>query len=356
MDLLLEALPLYSPIHNDEIQSMRDELDALLAGGEKECDNMVIASDPHEDTDDILMIKYILTRLRGKKYVILSGGIFSPDERFDHLKCVFPQFQSAQFDVPFGDIIFLRDGTIFNHPVKCFVNCGPCHSITLKSIFDQIMISNGKIITVGANSDGSAAGINQKQTDEGVLKELCWNEYITMFKVNTFTGKIMNLDVNVSRYVLLPHPSRINGPYSEMPPECFDEIIYTTAMFFASRPPPKFALRVNEGNSVVVSQLIDVMSYKDTPQFHYGLELISKYAALCPTREVAVSAAIPLMATALMGGVYKEGMFGFDPKDRTAKETVSCLTPDSVQVFIQNIRKLEKFTPGYDLLAVILAC
>jgi hypothetical protein len=152
-----------------------------------------------------------------------------------------------------------------------------------------------------------------------------------------------------------------------MPAECFDDIVFTTGMFFASRPSPKkpdgsvnpFALRVNQGNSVVVSQLIDVLSYQTTRprEFAYGLELISKYAE-CSTYEVAVSAAIPLMATALMGGMYKQDengtVFGFSPTDKTARVNVACLTPDSARVFISNIRTLEKFTPGYDLLAVIL--
>jgi hypothetical protein len=108
-----------------------------------------------------------------------------------------------------------------------------------------------------------------------------------------------------------------------------------------------------------VSQHIDVMAHQGTPAFAYGLELICKYAANCLTYEMAASAAIPLMATALMGGVYKEGengtVFGFDPKDKHAKQTMACLTPDSAQVFLSNIRTLEKFTPGYDLLAIILA-
>jgi hypothetical protein len=136
--------------------------------------------------------------------------------------------------------------------------------------------------------------------------------------------------------------------------------MYTTAMFFASRASPKlgFALRVNQGNSIVVSQLIDVLAFQEKPEFAYGLELISKYAIECPTHQIAVSAAIPLMATALMGGVYKVGengiIFGFSPTDKTARVNVSCLTPDSARRFLSNICKLEKFTPGYDLLAVIL--
>lgn len=350
MDLLLEAVAMYNIIDNDEIQSMRSQLYSILNGADFDCDDMVITSDPGEDTDDILMIKYILTRSRSKNYVIISGGALTPDERLDHLKRIFPEFASAQFNVQFGNIVFMPDGVDFDQPVKCYVNCGPCSSKTLKSIFKTMNKYGGRIITVGANSDGTAVGINQKQTDEGTLKDLCWNECLA-----TFHGTIRNLDVNVSRYVLLPHPSRVLGEYRNMPSECLDEMIITLAMFFSSRPPAKFAKRVNEGNSVVVSQHINVMEYKDTPAFSYGLELISKYAITCPTRDIAVSAAIPLMATALKGGVYKEGVFGFDPRDKQAKMNVSCLTPESAPIFISNLRKSAEFSPGYDLLAIILA-
>jgi len=60
-----------------------------------------------------------------------------------------------------------------------------------------------------------------------------------------------------------------------------------------------------------------------------------------------------------MGGVYKEDekgtVFGFSPMDKTARVNVACLTLDSVREFISNIRTLEKFTPGYDLIAVLMA-
>ena len=381
MDLLNEAVRTYcvAPAEFDKIQTMRAQLYATLSGNQFQTDATVIVSDPAEESDDILMIRYILLRISGGPlYVILSNGVFKSDERLAHVKRIFPEFQTAEFGVPFvsqsqtqsqhqsqSQIIFLRDGEQFTHPVNCFINCGPCHSITLKSIFERLSESklagnNARMITVGANADGTFAGINQKQTDDhnGTLKDLHWNEYLPILKIVDVT--IKNLDVGVSRYVLLPHPSRIEGEYGSMPAECFDDIMYTTAMFFASRPSPKlgFALRVNQGNSIVVSQLIDVLAYQDKPEFAYGLELISKYATECPTYEIAASAAIPLMATALMGGVYKETvtgtMFGFSPTDKTARVNVSCLTPDSAHTFLSNIRTLEKFTPGYDLLAVIL--
>ena len=369
MDILLNAVRTYASgpvLESDQvqIQYMNHALYSLLCGETLDTE-MVVTSDPGEDSDDILMIKYILSYMRSKVHVIISGGALNPDERFDHLKKVFPEFQDAEWGVPFNNIIFLKDGVEFTEPVQCFVNCGPCHSVTLRSLFDRLNENKmrglvGRMITVGANSDGTSAGINQKNTDEGVLKDLHWNEYLVTLK----DVVIKNLDVGVSRRVLMPHPSRITGPYASMPEECFDEIVNTTGMFFASRAcpkrlPPKLVIRINEGNSIVVSQHIDVMAYQGTPAFTYGLELINKYAAICSTDEMASSAAIPLMATALMGGVYKEGengtIFGFDPKDKTAKQTMACLTPDSARDFISKIRDLEKFTPGYDLLAIVLA-
>jgi len=361
MDILQSAIRTYASgplLESDdtEIQYMNHALYSVLSNHALEIEDMVVTSDPGEDSDDILMIKYILSRMTCKVYVIISGGALNPDERFEHLKRVFPEFEGAQWGVQFNNIIFLKDGIIFTERIRRFVNCGPCHSVTLRSIFDRLNENGGRIITVGANSDGTAAGINQKQTDEGVLKDLHWNEYLVT--LNNVT--IENLEVRVSRYVLMPHPSRVSGPYASMPAECFDEIVHTTGMFFASRAcpkrlPPKLVIRINEGNSIIVSQHIDVMAYQGTPKFAYGLELINKYAAISPTYAIAESAAIPLMATALMGGVYKEEMFGFDPKDKHAKQTMACLTTDSAQEFISNIRTLEKFTPGYDLLAIILA-
>jgi hypothetical protein len=362
MNILNDAIRTYSVPSSqlDTIQLMRSRLHDALSGIQFTTDSTVIVSDPGEESDDALMLRYILLRiLGGPLYVILSGGLLNPDERLAHLKRLFPEFQDAEFGIPFGNITFLRDGEVFTHQVNCFVNCGPCHSITLESIFERLNESkvagnNARMITVGANADGTAAGVNQKQTDDGVLKAMNWNEYLVRLNGVTIT----NLDVAVSRYVLLPHPSQIEGDYGQMPATCFDDIVFTTCMFFASRPSPNspVALRVNEGNSIVVSQMIDVMSYQTrTNEFDYGLKLIDNYAAQSPTYQIAVSAAIPLMATALMGGVYKYDMYGFSPTDKTARVNVSCLTPESASVFISNIRQLDKFTPGYDLLAVILA-
>jgi hypothetical protein len=323
-----------------------------LEGGEFDMPDAVITSDVGEETDDECMIRYVLSKARARFWVVLSGGLLSPDERLAYLKNLFPEYAGAEFGTLFGNITFLRDGDYFLGKVTRFINCGPCSSTTLYSIFESLL-DGSKVITVGANDDGTAAGINQKQTDEGVLKNLCWNEYLDKFREKFV---VQNLSVNVSRYVLLPHPKLVGGEYHDMPEKSFHNMLLSAAMFITSRPPAAYAFRVNVGNSIVVYQLFpNIMDYVGTPEFEYGLRLIEEYGETCAMEEVAVSAAIPLMVTAILGGVYKPGVFGFSPTDKTAKERVSCLTEESVPRVLENIGRFTKFTPGYDLLAIIKA-
>ena len=358
---LAKAISIYSRGSDqyNEIQYMRHTLEEVLEGGVFDMPDAVITSDVGEETDDEFMIRYILSKARARFWVVLSGGLLSPDERLVYLKRIFPEYEGATFGEPFGNITFLRDGDYFLGKVSRFINCGPCSSTTLYSIFESLQ-HGSKIITVGANDDGTAAGINQKQTDDGVLKNLCWNEYLDKFREKFV---VENLSVGVSRYVLLPHPKLVGGDYHDMPEKSFHNMLLSAAMFISSRPPPQFAFRVNVGNSIVVYQLFpNIMDYVGTPEYEYGLRLIEEYGETCNSgpngngvEEVAVSAAIPLMVTALLGGVYKPGVFGFSPTDKSAKERVACLTEESVPVFLQNIARFTKFTPGYDLLAVIKA-
>uniref|UniRef100_A0A6C0EU00 Uncharacterized protein n=1 Tax=viral metagenome TaxID=1070528 RepID=A0A6C0EU00_9ZZZZ len=354
MNLLLSAITKYAPLSNDTIVKMRSSLYDVLNGLSLTIEDMVVTSDPKEDCDDILMIYYILMKMKSKVWIILSGGLHTPTERLDHLKSVFPELTNVEFGIPFNNITFLEDGIYFIEKVSVFVNCGPCHSDTLFSICESL-VQGGKIITVGANDDGSAAaGINQKETDEKVLKLGSWNKTIDSVRTKV---TITNLSVDISRFILLPNPRKMKNDYSLMPQSCLHDVIITTAMFLSSRPPAKFAFRVNEGNSFVDLQLFpNIMDFVGTEKFNYGLSLIKEYEVTCEGNiATAVSAAIPLMVTALMGGVYKKGVFGFSPTDKKAKETVSCLTEESVPVFLSNIEKLDYFTPGYDLLAIILA-
>ena len=352
MSRLLIASTQYKPITNPEIQHMQKSLMAMLEGHTFDMEDAIITSDVGEECDDALMIKYILSSMKAHFWVVLSAGLLSPNERLSHLKKLFPEFNDAEFGIPFRNITFIRDGEYIIQKVKLFINCGPCSSITLNSIYNSLEYGS-RVITVGANEDGTAAGINQKQTDDGVLKNICWNKYLEKYR-NKFT--VQNLSVDVSRYVLLPHPKMVNSEYCNMPKECFHDMVLAAAMFIASRPPPKFALRVNVGNSIVDYQLFpNFMDYEGTPEFEYGLQLIEDYGKLCDVEEVAIAASIPLMITALLGGVYKPGQFGFSPTDKTAKERVDCLTEESVPIFLDNISKFVNFTPGYDLLAVIKA-
>jgi len=54
------------------------------------------------------------------------------------------------------------------------------------------------------------------------------------------------------------------------------------------------------------------------------------------------------------GGRYKPGQFGWAPGDDTSKHEVSCLLPETVPIFRENIRRLKYMTPAYDVIAFIM--
>jgi hypothetical protein len=56
-----------------------------------------------------------------------------------------------------------------------------------------------------------------------------------------------------------------------------------------------------------------------------------------------------------MKGRYKEGVFGFSPADKEAKENMSCLTPESAMKVLEHIKTLDELTPAYDPLAYMEA-
>ena len=125
MDILNAAVTTFccAPAEFDTIQSMRATLYDSLSGIEYTTANTVITTDPGEESDDALMLRYILSRARGGQiYAIVSGGILVPDERLAYMKRIFPEFQGVEFGVPFGNITFLRDGEVFQEGVNCFVN------------------------------------------------------------------------------------------------------------------------------------------------------------------------------------------------------------------------------------------
>jgi hypothetical protein len=115
---------------------------------------------------------------------------------------------------------------------------------------------------------------------------------------------------------------------------------------------------MNEANSIV-----DIHFYNSfdpmSERYQQGLKKVEEYMELAKSKGLAPeyyeSAAIPIMVTYCMGGVYKDGVFGFSPMDRYAKETIGCLTPESAEVLIESIQQLDYFTPGYDPLAYIEA-
>ncbi len=312
-----------------------------------------------EETDDDIMARFGLYRTRGIVAVVVSGGVKTPEERLEHLIRIFPCFYGAKFEVPFrtpyGIVHFIPDGATVPYMVKRFINCGPCSTTTLNSIhFD----GNPTIVTVGANSDGTAgSGINQKKTDNGILEpNPCWNEFITRAK--EAGARVKNMDVNLTRYVPFPNP-RNGGHPDMMTPQLINSLEKTTAMFIVSRPPMIAATeRVNESNSVIGLQLFSTFDKTDK-KYQLGLIKLQEYIDTAKSKGLSATyyekAAIPIMITYCMGGVYKEGVWGFSPADRDARETLSCLTLESSLKVIDYIRSLEYFTPAYDPLAYIEA-
>ena len=319
----------------------------------------LVVSDFGEEADDDIMARFGIYRTKGIVAVVVSGGVKTPQERLDHLIRIFPCFDGACLEVPFktpyGTIHFIADGETIPYRVKRFINCGPCSTTTLKSIrFDNSAI----IVTVGANSDGTAgAGINQKKTDNGILEpNPDWNEFIAKAKAGGV--QVKNMDVNLTRYVPFPNP-RKGGHQDMMTPQLINSLEKTTAMFIISRPPIITATeRVNESNSVIGLQLFSTFDKTDK-KYQLGLIKLQEYIDIATSKGLPATyyekAAIPIMITYCMGGVYKDGVWGFSPADRDARETLSCLTLESSLKVLDYIRSLEYFTPAYDPLAYIEA-
>ena len=324
-----------------------------------------VVTDLMEEFDDLVMVRYGVYNTQGTVIVIVSGGYYTPDQRLEYLSNMFTCFKGAQFDVEFptpkGTIIFKRDGDVITEKVKRFINCGPCNSVTLQSIK---FVENPIIITIGANSDSTlGAGINQKNTNEPgklVVIPNVWNTFIQNARENGAT--IKNLDVELSRYVLFPNPtkSNIDSPFYELAKdEIMNEMIQSTAMFIISRPPPEYGLRVNTGNSIIDIQFYNDFKNANKEWYQRGLDKLDEYTKLSNSKGLTTehyeSAAIPIMITNCIGGEYKQGIFGFGPTDKHARKTLGCLTPESAELVIKYIKKMDKLTPAYDPLGYIMA-
>jgi hypothetical protein len=324
-----------------------------------------VVTDLMEEFDDLVMVRYGVYNTQGTVIVIVSGGYYTPDQRLEYLSNMFTCFKGAQFDVEFptpkGTIIFKKDGDVITEKVRRFINCGPCNSVTLQSIK---FVENPIIITIGANPDSTlGAGINQKNTNEPgklIVIPNVWNTFIENARENDAT--IKNLDVELSRYVLFPNPtkSNIDSPFYELAKdEIMNEMIQSTAMFIISRPPPEYGLRVNTGNSIIDIQFYNDFKNANKEWYQRGLDKLDEYTKLSNSKGLTTehyeSAAIPIMITNCIGGEYKQGIFGFGPTDKHARKTLGCLTPESAELVIKYIKKMDKLTPAYDPLGYIMA-
>jgi hypothetical protein len=303
--------------------------------------------------------------------IIISNGFHTCEERFSHIKELFPCFHKAEFNVPFettyNTIIFKEDGCELDIELDGYLNAGPIHSRTLASIAKCLKKTpTSRVITVGAKDDCTlGGGINQKQTDEpSKLTTIpnVWNQFITDIK----GVYCENLSVELSRHVLIPNPLYMTHmSYSEMAHgSCIDQLVDNVGMFMASRPDPAMpvAARINEGNSIVDYKylqmyLVDKETYANNENYKAGLEKLGEYIELAKSKgvdkSVYESAAIPIMTTHMFGGRYKPGQFGWAPGDANAKHEAACLLPETVALFKENIKKLRYMSPGYDVIAFI---
>jgi hypothetical protein len=359
-----DAITKYSVVPTDpKIEQYKAYLKAflnedieLVADGDT-----VVTTDPLEEHDDLAMLRYGVYNTVGNITVVVSGGAHNPQERLDHLTELFDCFKGAKFNEPFktpkGVIMFKPDGNTIDYPIKTFINCGPCSSITLNSI---TFTKDATVITVGANEDGTqGAGVNQMQTDEpGKLIKMpgVWNTFIQNAK--NANANVKNMSVEHTRYVLFPNPKRVSpsSPFYEMThPKIYQYMLSSTAMFVVSRPPVEYGLRVNEGNSIIDIQLYD--AFVKDEHYQRGLNKLNDYMEIGKSKNLAPqyyeSAAIPLMCANCMGAEYLPGAFGFGPTDKVAKQTLGCLTRESAAIVFAKIEKLEYFTPAYDPLAYI---
>ena len=91
------ALAKYSKKPTDiiKINELKQVLDDLLKGKLSLSfdGNILIVSDPGEEFDDIAMLRYIVFTIESNVIVVLSGGLYTPEERLEYLKDVLPCFQ-----------------------------------------------------------------------------------------------------------------------------------------------------------------------------------------------------------------------------------------------------------------------
>ena len=331
-----------------------------------------ISSDPLEDADDLIMLRYGCMNTTANLVVVISNGYYASSERFALIKELFPCFQGAEFNVPFktpnNTIMFKEDGCELDMELDGYLNAGPIHSRTLASIATCLKkTSTTRVVTVGAKDDCTlGGGINQKQTDEpGKLITIpnVWNQFIADIK----GVSCHNVSVELSRHVLIPNPLyMINESYGEMAHDsCIDQLVDNVGMFMASRPDPAMpvATRINEGNSIVDYKylqmyLVDKEVYGNKEDYAAGLEKLGEYIELAKSKgidkSVYESAAIPIMTTHMFGGRYKPGQFGWAPGDAMAKHEVHCLLPETVPLFKKNIKKMTYLSPAYDVISFIM--
>ena len=87
-------------LQDKTIQDKKEELmnalnDVRILGAEDK--HIIVTSDPMEEFDDIVMIRFVLYNLVGADVtVILSGGAHTPEERLGNVTSIFEEFKDAE--------------------------------------------------------------------------------------------------------------------------------------------------------------------------------------------------------------------------------------------------------------------
>jgi hypothetical protein len=297
------------------------------------------------DFDDILMLFFIWYAQFGVIYVVLSGGDISPEVRLEFVKHILPNYADAQFGVPLVNdsgsaIVFLQDGSEIPGELDWFANCAPLSAASLNSIAQDIKFG-GLVVTVGANTDGTKSGLNQRingpETD-------FWD---TGFIPKLFAKgvEITNLAAAVSRQVLTPNPLTLPVEFKInqfMKPEALHQAFLTAKKFLTARPPADhpLCLRFNQSNSDVTANMFgpNPAVRTEDPFLADALAKVKVYSADPAVQQAAL---YPVYRTLKKGGVYVD-------------EKLAVLTPESDAHVLEQMKESEWLPPAYDLLACLV--
>jgi len=310
-----------------------------------------ISTDLFEDADDAEGAEFDKgLQASGLKVIyVLSGGLYSPQERFAILQELRPGIEfGVEYD---GYLTVYPDGYILDQPVVGALIAGPVHTETFASVCRMVT----KVITfvgtdhTGRMKDDQPHPVNSKFTDiQGKLTPMTavWNQNVDVLEKNGV--RITALPPEIGRFTKVPATIR--------PPVVEDQRFKARLLNLTSRLPPKlwraFAHRITTANATVIGQWPPVEF--DEARFLHGAAVAEEYIQLAAVslapdevETLQVTVTYVLVEAALRGAVYLPGKFGSDTRTYT-----DFLTAESLADLETNLTNLP--TPMYDVAARII--